>query len=111
MKKVSIIILTILLSSIAANTFARDILTRANIKVSGSCDMCKERIEKAANINGVKKAEWNEDTHILSVVFAPEKNNLDAIRQSIANAGYDTDKIKAKNDDYGKLPKCCQYDR
>ena len=39
----------------SANTFARDILTKATFKVSGNCDMCKERIEKAAKINGVKK--------------------------------------------------------
>lgn len=111
MKKSIIIAITLLFTVLTTNSFARDILTKANIKVSGNCSMCKERIEKAAKINGVKNAEWNEETKILSVVFAPEKNSLDNIRQSIANAGYDTDKIKAKEEVYSKLHTCCQYER
>lgn len=32
------------------------------IKVSGNCESCKSRIEKAAKIEGVTKADWNEKT-------------------------------------------------
>ncbi|MEZ5053847.1 MAG: copper chaperone [Chitinophagales bacterium] len=92
-----------------SSSFAKDVLTKASFKVSGNCEMCKERIEKAAFVNGVKKAEWNEVSNIMSVVFAPSKISLDSIKQRIADAGYDTDSIKTTDAAYSKLPQCCQY--
>jgi hypothetical protein len=81
------------------------------IKVSGNCGMCKERIEKAAGINGVSKAEWNNKTKILTLVYDPSVAKTDDIQKRIASAGHDTEKFKAKNEDYNKLPECCMYER
>ncbi|MFN8255247.1 MAG: ATPase [Bacteroidales bacterium] len=87
--------------------------TKGNItqefKVSGNCQQCKERIENAALIKGVKFAEWNKETDMLKVVFNPSKTNRDAIEQSIANAGHDTENHKATDEAYKKLPECCAY--
>jgi copper chaperone CopZ len=80
-----------------------------SIKVSGNCDMCKARIEKAAKIDGVSKAEWNKDTKILAVTFDPAKTNTDAISKKVAAAGHDTEKVKAEATAYDKLPSCCKY--
>ena len=35
------------------------------LKVSGNCDLCKARIEKAAKVDGVSNAEWNAKTKML----------------------------------------------
>jgi periplasmic mercuric ion binding protein len=81
------------------------------IKVSGKCDMCKSRIEKAAKMDGVSKAEWNKDTKILTLAYDPSKVTSDAVQKSIAAVGYDTEKFKATDAAYKSLPSCCQYDR
>jgi copper chaperone CopZ len=110
MKKL-ILILNVLFFFFPVHTFAKEVTTKASFIVSGNCDMCKERIEKAAKTAGVKTAVWNEDTHILTVSFVPSKVSIDQIEQSIARTGYDTPKFKATEEDYKKLPKCCQYER
>lgn len=79
------------------------------LKVSGNCDMCKARIEKAAKIDGVTKAEWSEKTKTLTTTFDPAKTSIDAIGKKIAEAGHDNDKAKATDKAYDKLPGCCQY--
>ena len=81
------------------------------IKVSGKCEMCKSRIEKAAKIDGVNKAEWNKDTKVLTLVYDPAMVTSDAVQKSIAAVGYDTEKFKATDAAYKGLPSCCQYDR
>ncbi len=78
-------------------------------KVKGVCKMCKERIENAALIKGVKLAEWNQETDKLKVVFNTKKTNLDEIHKSLADAGHDTDKLKSSDESYKKLPGCCAY--
>jgi len=79
-------------------------------KVAGNCDMCKERIEKAAkSVSGVLKAVWNKTDKIIQIQFDPAKTNLDAIEKAIAKAGHDTEKYKSSDDDYKLLPECCWY--
>jgi len=80
------------------------------VKVSGNCEMCKDRIEKEAkSVNGVVLADWNVETKMLQVEFDASKTTLDAIQKVIALAGHDTGKYKAPDDVYNKLPKCCLY--
>ena len=81
------------------------------IKVSGNCDMCKTRIEKAAKIEGVSKAEWNHKTKLLTLQYNPLKVKSDDIQKKIAAAGHDTEKFKADDKVYNSLPGCCKYDR
>ena len=84
-------------------------LTTVELMVQGVCGMCATRIENAAYIKGVKKVSWNKETGVLSVTFRSDKTNEDKIHESIAKAGHDTNKIKAKEEDYKKLPACCSY--
>ena len=79
-------------------------------KVSGACGMCKNRIEEAAkSLKGVKTAEWNLETKILTVSYNSKQLKLIDIHKVIANVGHDTDKIKADDKVYEKLPACCLY--
>jgi mercuric ion binding protein len=80
-------------------------------KVYGNCGMCKKRIEKATAGEGITKADWNVDSKIMTVTFDPSKVTSEAIQKRIAAAGHDTEKQKAAEAVYNKLPGCCQYDR
>lgn len=85
-------------------------LKSVNFKVGGACGMCKSRIEKVAkSFNGVGQAEWNQETKILSLSYNPELIKLIDIHKAIAKAGHDTDKVKAEDEVYNKLPGCCKY--
>lgn len=79
------------------------------ITVNGNCGECKERIENAADIKGVKVCTWEEKTHIATITYSPDKVTPDQIKQAIVKAGHDVDNLKASEAGYKKLPKCCQY--
>jgi len=88
---------------------AGDVKT-VEFKVEGVCGMCKDRIENGALIKGVKKAEWDKETEMLTVIYNPDKVELMDIHKAIAELGHSTDKVKAEEKAYNKLPACCQYD-
>lgn len=82
----------------------------AILKVKGSCDMCKERIEKAAlSVNGVSIAEWDAKIKDLHITYDSTKNNLDVVSKAIAKVGHNTEKDKADSKVYETLPLCCKY--
>lgn len=81
----------------------------ANIKVLGNCGMCKERIEKAVEVKGVKQAKWNISTKNLEVIYVPEKITEKKLRELVSAVGHDTDSTKAPDKVYAKLPFCCLY--
>ncbi len=112
MKTVKIIIIALLAIAFTSNINAQTTTAKSKtetIKVSGNCDMCKARIEKAAKIDGVTKAEWSKKDKTLTTTFDPSKTNIDAIANKIAAAGHDNDKAKATEVAYDKLPSCCKY--
>jgi hypothetical protein len=81
----------------------------ASIKVYGNCGMCKERIERALDFKGIKKATWDPATKNLQVIYVPSKINEYRICELVAAAGHDTDAVKAKDEVYAELPFCCLY--
>ena len=80
-----------------------------SIKVSGNCETCKARIEKAAKVDGVTKADWNTKTKMLTLVYNPSKVKSDDVQKKIAAVGHDTPKFKATDKVYNALPGCCKY--
>lgn len=108
MKNFTSIVLVIILAAASAlaqkNTTVTD-----SFHVSGNCGMCKKRIEAASMIKGVVNASWNMDTQIMKVVYNSNKTSLEAIQQSIANIGHDTEKYKADEKAYKHLHSCCKY--
>lgn len=79
------------------------------VKVEGACGMCKKRIENAAYIPGVKRADWDKATKELTVVYNGKKTSMDQIQKSVAVAGHDAGEEKASKENYEKLPDCCAY--
>ena len=106
--KITIIAILALVFTSNKSAFAANPKTET-LKVSGNCDMCKARIEKAAKIDGVTKAEWSTKTKTLTATFDPAKTSIDTIGKKIAAAGHDNEKAKATDKIYDKLPSCCQY--
>jgi Cu(I)/Ag(I) efflux system membrane fusion protein len=82
----------------------------AMLTVQGLCEMCKDRIEKAAMaINGVSVASWDLKTKQLHLNFDPAKTSVDEIAKAVAKAGHDNDKYKTDQSTYDALPACCKY--
>lgn len=79
------------------------------LRVYGNCDMCKERIETACDVVGVKRAYWEVETGNLTVVYAPTKISLEEIHQICADVGHSTSKLKANESAYDNLHHCCKY--
>lgn len=88
---------------------AQEKLVTDTIWVNGVCGMCEERIENAAYIKGVKKAEWNQETHQLVLIYRSDKTDLTTIQKSIASVGHDTRDIKATDEQYQQIHHCCRY--
>lgn len=106
MKYLSLLIFSLALSLQAVGQSDVD---TATIKVEGVCGMCKDRIENAAYIKGVKKATWDKETKILTVIYKPNKVTLLQIEEGIAAAGHDTEHVKATEEAYLKVHDCCRY--
>lgn len=84
-------------------------VAQTQIKVFGNCGMCKQRIEEALEVNGVKTASWDSKTKMLEVVYNKSKITEQKIHELVAAVGHDTEKVKAKDNVYTELPFCCLY--
>lgn len=85
---------------------------KVEFHVSGNCEMCKKRVEKAAlGVSGVKSADWHMDSGTLNLIVNEQKTDVPTIQKAVAKAGHDTDDFKALKEDYDKLHTCCQYER
>lgn len=90
--------------------FSQNKNAKATIEVDGVCNMCKERIEKAAvRAKGVKMANWSVETHELKLIYDERKTDLKKIQQSIADVGHDTKDIIATDKAYHSVHPCCFY--
>lgn len=80
-----------------------------SFRVSGVCEICKDRIEKVLKIRGVRSANWNVDSKMLTLVYNPGIVPFLKVNKIIAEAGHDTELEKAKDAVYNELPECCHY--
>ncbi|MBK7713435.1 MAG: ATPase [Bacteroidales bacterium] len=117
MKTITLFIAIVMLTVIGINSSAQSGAKAAiqqkteSFKVWGKCDMCKERIETAVKAEGATTASWIEKTQILTVSYDPSKTSKDGLSKKLAAVGHDTEKYKAQDDVYAKLPGCCHYER
>jgi len=85
--------------------------TKISFEVAGKCDMCKDRIETALDVKGVRMAYWSLDTKICKVTYNPSKITEKEIYKILAEAGHDTQACKAPDKAYNGLHHCCRYER
>lgn len=91
------------------NSAAQSKITETSIEVDGLCGMCKERIENAAYLPGVKKVNWNKETHQLNLVFRNDKVSKEEIIASINAAGHDVKGALASDEQYANIHGCCRF--
>lgn len=80
-----------------------------SFKVEGICMMCKERIENALSVKGVKKASWDKDSKICEVVYNTKKISEEELHKLLNEAGHDTERKTASKEQYSKIHACCRY--
>ena len=103
-------ILVLLFIGISLFSFAQSKKTiTTQFKVFGNCTMCKQRIETALDLTGIKTASWDTKSKMLNVVYNSSKISELKIHEVIAGVGHDTEKVKAKDNVYTELPFCCLY--
>ncbi len=79
--------------------------------VNGKCEMCKDRIEKTVNKLRVRFADWDVNSHMLTVSYDSTKMDRKKIEQALVSVGHDTKDLVAHDEVYEALPACCHYDR
>lgn len=111
MKKI-LLIIGILLIGISTQAQEKNKNAKITFEVNGICEMCKERIEKAAlKTKGVKFANWSIETHLLQLILDERKTDEITVHKNIAAVGHDTKKVKATDEAYNNLHNCCMYNR
>jgi len=108
--KISFTIVFISILSIGVNAQEKTSkIDTSKFEVKGVCNMCKERIENAALIKGVKLVEWDKATDTLTVIYRKDKVDILSVHKSVAEAGHTTEKVKCNIEAYNNLPACCAY--
>lgn len=94
-----------------ANTPAQKIGGHYVLHVRGGYDdVCQAEIERASKyLPGVRFAYWLQGEQMLLVDFDESKTNIDSISVAIARYGYDTERHKADDSVYKRLPFQCRY--
>ncbi len=80
-----------------------------SFEVSGICGMCEDRIEKALDVKGVKMADYDIDSHLLTVAYNSAKISEADLHALLNAAGHDTEKSKASDEQYDTVHSCCKY--
>jgi hypothetical protein len=45
------------------------------VKINGNCDICKNTIEKAGNVNKIAQVDLNKDTKMATITYDPNQTN------------------------------------
>jgi mercuric ion binding protein len=120
MKTFSLLLTVMIAAAISQSAFAqkndqntlKTIASKTeSFKVFGNCELCQTRIETAVKEEGASSASWDKDTKMLTVTYDPSKTSRDKLSKKLASVGHDTEKYRAPDDVYDKLPACCHYER
>lgn len=96
--------------SFTASAQRKNIKTET-FKVLGTCEQCKNRIEKTLSGLAAYKSDWIVETNMLTVSYDSAKLSKSKIQQKLAYVGHDTEDFQADENTYKSLPMCCHYDR
>lgn len=107
MKKITYTLIAAVLITLSGT--AQSKITKIVLEVDGLCGMCKERIENAAYLTGVKQVNWDKATHELDVVFRNDKVSEEQIIASINSAGHDVKGSLASAEQYEQIHGCCRF--
>jgi len=83
--------------------------TSTVFKVFGACEECKDRIELAIKVRGVRLGIWNVETKMLILEYDSTVISLEKIQNKIVAVGHDLETKKANDKVYNNLDACCHY--
>ena len=73
------------------------------------CSSCQPRIEHELRFQKGVKLSWVDvKKQTITVIYNNEKTNPEAIKNAIANSGFDADDVTASPKAVAKLDGCCQ---
>ena len=109
MKNVVWITLVMLSTASIAQSKSKKVET-VEIQTSAVCEMCEELIvdKTLAFEKGLKFAQMDVETGILTVRYRNNKTSLEQIRSIISKLGYAADSVKADSAAYENLHFCCK---
>ena len=106
-------ILFLCLTSLSTTLIAQDAknekFTSTVFKVFGACEECKDRIELAIKVRGVRLGIWNVETKMLILEYDSTIISLEKIQNKIVAVGHDLETKKANDKVYNNLDACCHY--
>jgi mercuric ion binding protein len=109
------VLLTATLFLLSNTVAAQKTNQKAVIKTTLHCDHCKQcetcglKFQtEMLKIKGVKMYELDEKAQTFTIYYNPKKTTLQAIKEGIAQLGYDADEIKATADGIASLDGCCK---
>lgn len=109
MKNLAWILAVALTTSTMAQNKPKKVET-VQIQTSAVCEMCKELIidKNLAFEKGLKFAEMDVETGVLTVRYRNDRTSLEHIRNKISDLGYSADSVKADPIAYDNLHFCCK---
>jgi hypothetical protein len=107
--------LIVMFTTIGFTTMAKTTTSDVTItfQVNGNA-ACKSNIEALLlndDVQGITSAVWDTTTHNITIIYNPSILKEDILYFYIAEGGYDTEKLRAKNTHYDVLPTECKYER
>jgi copper chaperone CopZ len=74
-----------------------------------ACVECKDKIEKFLKYEeGIAKIVVDIKKKITTVTYLSDRTNIENIKTTIANLGFDADDVTANEETYKRLPICCK---
>ncbi len=74
-----------------------------------ACVECKDKIEKFMKYEeGIAKIVVDIRKKITTVTFLGDRTNIENIKTTLANLGFDADDVAANEETYKRLPICCK---
>jgi mercuric ion binding protein len=74
------------------------------------CEACKDRVERRLfKEDGIASVKADYHKHTVTVSYYKDRTNIENIKTSLANLGYDADDVTADEEAYKSLPKTCQH--
>ena len=109
MKNLAWILAVALTTSTMAQNKPKKVET-VQIQTSAVCEMCRELIidKNLAFEKGLKFAEMDVETGVLTVRYRNDRTSLEHIRNTISDLGYSADSVKADPIAYENLHFCCK---
>ena len=101
--------LTLLSTTLFAQDAKNEKFTSTVFKVFGACEECKDRIELAIKVRGVRLGIWNVETKMLILEYDSTVISLEKIQNKILSVGHDLETKKANDKVYNSLDACCRY--